>query len=479
MSRDLLSNPRHRALVLSAFFVVASVTAGYGAYMGKLKILGLLGLFTGGFLLRLASVRNAYWLTITCIQLSHVLYGPIHEEFEIDKWIALAGMAVLSIAVAAWHMFDVPPRPQLMHAFPFALLLLAAASTEWSVEPQTSFLKAGAMTLAVVVAFVGVYSHALTKESARSFADVHVDMLWMVFPLSAFLYFVPIAGSHDEGRYSSIFENANNLGAWFSAALPLLVASVLDHPIRWRRHAAAVVLGTALFVEFVCGSRGGLLGAAAGVGFYSLLRWPRRTLAFMAGLAVFTAFVVAYARSYDLSLAGISSTLDNLMRLDTLGTLSDRTVYWEIGLLIARQHPWLGHGFGTGESLFPRYGIDKLVGHGGPTVHNTYLDTFMTLGGVGVALLVLTVLWCVLLAWRTWRRAPRTEEGLLAIALGGCVIATALHSIVEGLIFGPGNPWGMPFWVNMALVARLWVLARERARAAPAVAQSAQPALAA
>jgi len=479
MSRDLLSNPRARALVLSAFFVVASIMAGYGAYMGKLKILGLLGLFTGGFLLRLASIRNAYWLTITCIQLSHVMIGPIHDEFDIDKWIALAGMAVLSVAVAAWHLFDVPMRPQLMHAFPFALLLLAAASTEWSVEPRTSFLKAGAMTMAVVIAFVGVYSHAITTASARSFADVHVDMLWMVFPLSAFLFFVPIVGGYDGGRYSAIFENANNLGAWFSGALPLLVASVLDHPVRWRRQAAAVVLGTALFVEFVCGSRGGLLGAVAGVGFYSVLRWPRRTIALGAAFVVFLAFAFAFARSYDLSLAGISSTLDNLMRLDTLDDLSDRTVYWEIGLLIAKQRPWLGHGFGTGEGLFPRYGIDRIVGHGGPTVHNTYLDAFMTLGAVGLAILVLSVAWCLFLAWRTWRRAPRTEEALLAVALGGCVLATALHSIVEGLIFGPGNPWGMPFWVNMALVARLSLLVREKSRASGGVAEEARPALAA
>ena len=70
MISQLLSDPKMRRLGMALFLVVSSVVAGYGVYQGKMKILGLLALFTAGFLLRQASIRNAYWPSITALQLS-------------------------------------------------------------------------------------------------------------------------------------------------------------------------------------------------------------------------------------------------------------------------------------------------------------------------------------------------------------------------------------------------------------------------
>lgn len=460
VTEDILSNPRFRRLGFGVFLIVSSVVAGYGVYQGRLKILAILGLFTLGFLLRQASIRNAYWLTITSLQFAVTRFGGLRDEFETDRWIALAGMAALSLALVAFHASDLA-WPSMLHVFALGILTLAASSSAWSPHPSISFAKAGSVGLAFVVAYVGMWSHCTRVDRVQSVADVHADMLWIVFPLGLLAWLLPIPGKLMAGRLTSIFENPNALGVWCSMGLPLCLGLALSHPVAWRRRACWVLLGTGAVVAVLSGSRGGVLGAMLGIGLYAGMRWSRWTLAFTALAAVVGTFVVLYG----IEIVNRSDMLMTLVRPSTLENLSDRRYWWVIGVEIAKQHPWLGHGFGIGTSLFVSYGLDVSQGTYAFTIHNSYLAAWMEIGALGVGLVLASLGWTAWLGIRTWRHDPKGQAGLLALALTASAVAVAAHSFVEGILFGAGNPWMLPYWVTLALVARLHRLQRDAATA--------------
>ncbi len=462
MNDDILSNPRLRRLGMAIFLVAASVIAGYGVYEGKMKILGLLALFTAGFLLRLASVRNAYWLTVTALQLSHVRFGLIRDEFELDRWLALAGMAALSLGIVAWNLGR-PAWPGIAHGIALALTGFAALSYSWSLDPVNSFAKAGSIGLVMIIVFGGLWSAGSSLARVRELADVHVDMLWIVFPLGVLVYVLPVPGKFYGGRFTSIFENPNALGMWVSVGLPLAVGMALIHPVPWRRRACWVMVATGALVAVLCGSRGGIVGAGIGLGLYAGLRWSRMVVGATAVVATTVGFLVVYG----VDIIGRSSTLTALVRPESLEDLSDRRIWWEVGAQIASQRMWFGHGMGVSESLFSVYGVDMSYGTFGATVHNTYLAAWMELGLVGVGLLILAGAWGAWLGYRTWRRDREGELGLLALALTCSAVALMAHAVVEEKLLSAGNPWMLPYWASLAMIARLHRLQREGASSGP------------
>lgn len=457
MTDDLLSDPRLRRLGFALFLVVSSVVAGYGVYEGKLKILAILGLFTLGFLFRQASVRNAYLVAVTALQLSHVRFSIIRNEFDIDRWIGLAAMAAIALAVGLLHLAR-PAWPGVIHVLVVALLTTAASSSSWSPEPMISFAKAGSMGLVFVIAFVGIWSHAEDETAAQGIADVHCDMLWIVYPVCIAGWLLGLPGWMMAARLTGIFMNPNAIGVWCSLGLPLVLGLAFSHPVRWRRHACWILFFTGGLAALLSGSRGGVVGAALGIGVYVGLRWARSTLALTASAAVIAAFFVLYG----VDIIGRSDILMTLVRPDTLADLSDRKIWWELGVLIAEQKPMLGHGFGVSESLYASYGVDVAEGSIGASVHNTYLAAWMDIGAVGLGLLLLASAWGCWLGFQAWRRDPKGQVGLLALALLGSTIGMAAHAFVEEKLLAAGNPWTLPYWVSLALMARLHRVQRER-----------------
>lgn len=471
MTEEILANPRLRRLGMALLLVVTSMIAGYGVYEGKMKILAILALFTGGFLLRQASVRNAYWLAVTALQLSHVRMPMIRDEFELDRWLGLAFLAALSVMLFAFNL-DKPAWPGLTHLLAGGLLVVLASSSSWSPEPEYSIARAGSVGLVLFTAFVGLWSHARSVERVRSIADVHLDMLWIVFPLGVLVWLVSLPGSMAGGRLQSIFENPNTLGMWASVGLPLAFGMALTHPVRRRRQAAWLMLATGGLCVLLSGSRGGVLGAALGIGIYAGLRFSRLVIAWTALAATGLSFLLLYG----VEIVGRSETLMTLVRPESLADMSSRKVWWSLGSIIAQQKPYFGHGFGMGESLFAVYGVDMAYGGFDSTVHNTYLAAWMEVGYVGAGLLIACTAWACWLGYRTWRRDPNGEGGLLALALLGSTVALAAHSVVEEKLLSAGNPWMMPFWVSLALMARLHQLqSQERAEAAEVARRRAIP----
>lgn len=476
MMEGIIANPRQRQLLVSCFLVGSSVAAGWSIYNGKLKILAFLGLLTAGVFLRQASFANAYLLTLVTSSLALIRYTPIKAEFNKDKWIALIAMGVLSCAVAAFSIRR-PAWPKPIHGAVLALVAVSAWSFSWSVMPTLSFSKAGTFAVVLLIAFVGVWSWARSIAQVRRIVDVHLDNLWVVWPVAFASLLILGGGGYVAGRFYAIFSNPNNLGYWGSATIPLLFACMLTHPARWRRITCGAMLCFASICVVLAGSRGGMLGAAIGCSVYCLLRFPRPMVFAGVVSVVSLVFLHLYGVRFELP-----ESLQQIIRPDTIDDLSDRRVWWPIAILICQQRPLLGHGFGLTDLLFTHYGLDVGTGETfGATVHNSYLEAAMNIGTIGLGLVVLIQTWTTLTALRAWRRDRDGELGLLSLALMCVLIAGSAHAVVESTLFAAGNPWSLPFWVSAALIHRLAAIqsaapARPPAAAALATVPASAPA---
>ena len=88
-------------------------------------------------------------------------------------------------------------------------------------------------------------------------------------------------------------------------------------------------------------------------------------------------------------------------------TLTGRTEIWGAVWSMIKEHPWLGYGYSgfwtglDGPSAF----VWSAVGSTPPHAHNGFLDTWLDLGALGLALVVASLATTLALAWSAMRRA--------------------------------------------------------------------------
>lgn len=167
------------------------------------------------------------------------------------------------------------------------------------------------------------------------------------------------------------FLHPNALGFQFALAALFGIYLALRHrtTTHWRWMSAALTfslirtLSKSSIISFFC-------SAGVYILFQSALR--RRTKLKVAGLAVILLltswiFVAGYLQMYTESAA--------------LETLTGRTTIWALSWEIARDTPWIGHGFYSFRSVVPFFG-DFEAWH----AHNDLLQQFFSYGIVGVVL---------------------------------------------------------------------------------------------
>jgi O-antigen ligase len=136
---------------------------------------------------------------------------------------------------------------------------------------------------------------------------------------------------------------------------------------------------------------------------------------------------------------------------------SGRSAIWQGEVAFVRDHPWLGAGFGsfadTGalSPLFNYVGANWVqnAAHG----HNAYLQIFVTVGGVGFALALLSFVIGPAISF--WRADPRSIE--LTSMLFAIFVFMLLHNFLES-DFLEGDS---PAWVAFLLMLGLLRLTRD------------------
>ena len=223
-------------------------------------------------------------------------------------------------------------------------------------------------------------------------------------------------------------------GVWAVGLRHLLVASYYL--------ATAGIIGIGVVASW---SRGGWLGAMAGVGVVVFFR-NRKTLLVMAGLAVLllgalllgsfsTAIVPSpiAERVQDLpQYVGGGDVLQQPVTDDNFAVI-ERLAHWVAALRMWNQSPWVGVGPGNYAVVYPTVQMprwDDPLGH----AHNIYLNVLAESGLIGLSAFL--TLWLGTAAWLMRRRrqtASNAWANAYALGLLGMLAHLTVHNIFDNL----------------------------------------------
>jgi hypothetical protein len=290
---------------------------------------------------------------------------------------------------------------------------------------------------------------------------------------------VPLGrGSNGAVRATAIiYGSGNSLGAYMERALPLALAVAL---------APGGLAGL--------GRRERVLAAGLGLAYVPALIWSASRGAWAgAGVALVVVACLALGRPWLLAALGALAGLAALWQRHGLvaaalaghnGSGEERTLLWLAAWHMIRDHPILGIGldqflyYYSNRYTSHPYWITILSGH--PTIawrepdlahpHNLALDLWLSvglLGLVGFGLVLGVVGWRCLRLWRATsppsvslfrfghRRGPsvgqqRAWSCVVALGLGGSLLASVVHGMVDSAYFVPDL--ALVFWWSVVVL---------------------------
>jgi O-antigen ligase len=224
--------------------------------------------------------------------------------------------------------------------------------------------------------------------------------------------------------------------------IPLSVASALPE----FRRQSAVVVGFIILIPIasllLSASRGGFIALlvevllAAVLVFWFGPRHARKLTALAGGAALVAAGLLFFWMAPRHITERLATMADSTHRPEV--ELRERWVAARDSLGIVRDHPWMGAGLGSFETVFPRYesfATDFLWDH----AHNDYAEALAETGVAGGAAILCALGLFFWLAFRNLRERLRYPAGWMQFgaAIGCCGIL--VHSFADFNLHMPAN----------------------------------------
>ncbi|ACM04025.1 O-antigen ligase family protein [Cereibacter sphaeroides] len=296
---------------------------------------------------------------------------------------ALPGYAVTLVILARYY---VPFLALLRQNLPMALfLVLPFLSAFWSIGPSVTLRRAIAIFFSILMCYV-----LAIRFTPRQFLVLSTLVIaaTLILSLLAIVALPGLAFMPQGPELRGVFVHKNVLG-WY-AAFGLLLSAALgaDRTLGLRPFAISVFVA-ALVCLLLSQSGTALITAALAVAFtvfYALLRRARPL-----GRSFLTLLVLQSTVLFAISVNSFVPALLEGMGKDA--TLTGRVPLWDLVDQAILRRPVLGYGYqafwseGSGEAWVI---WTKLVWMA-PHAHNGYRDTLLSLGLVGLALLVVVI----------------------------------------------------------------------------------------
>jgi hypothetical protein len=388
--------------------------------------------------------------------------------------VALVALAGLALALALSRPVDVR-GDRVAQCCAAGFLLLAAASTAWSVAPTHTAERAGAFALGIVIAAALAVAVAGDAQLRRRvlLAVLAGAVLVAIFGLGAYAISsdgaIQPATAEAGARFRGVGQNPNTCAMLFAVSLPLTALFGLERRTSRARLAAGAAFGLLAGSIVASGSRGALVPACIGLlafGFVLATRTAPRAAVVGAVAAFGAASIVIGTAAKPLSAAEgarARSPFGNterytprdaqyVIRLEdetgyagyrapsgrSLLSTSGRLDAWRGALEQGGHRALLGYGFGTEANVF----VDRFQSFQGGVPENSFLGLFLQLGALGVVLFVS-------LAAAVARSAAflaRRDRALGAACIAVLAVGVAL-ALVQSYVYALGNVATLAFWV--------------------------------
>lgn len=384
--------------------------------------------------------------------------------------VALAALAAIWLGGLALDRSALPPTPFNLALVFFGIsvgvgILVSADPTE--TLPKATGLILGLGTWRLLVIAVRTRRHVAWAVAlllaicfAFSFAGIVVFGLVNLPKIPLLTSLNPFQGLVLP-EWLAVAVHPNQLAGLICLYLPLLVSLLLSprrYPSPWLRPALVGLVALAVFAHLLTQSRGGWIGATAGLlillGLWGAILPPsrgRRALRWLAvagGVAVLGIIVwVGPANLRDIWLNPPAETA-----VGTLTTLSYRRTLWPWAITAIGDFPLTGIGLGAfRQAAFRLYPLPLPVEQDIAHAHNIFLQTALDLGLPGLIAYGAVLILAAVIGWRVARRSA----DLRAVSLGLLAGLAALHvfGLADALALG-AKP-GLVFWFALGLLAAM------------------------
>lgn len=315
----------------------------------------------------------------------------------------------------------------------FAFAVFASLSMFWSAAPGVT-LRSGIQYLSqIVCALIAMRVIDIRTLSRGMMAGVAIVLVYSL--LFGIYHYDPLDGTYS---FVGAFASKNQLGFYASLGIYFAFAAVFILGERGLWRAAAAVTGAiSAYSLFASQSATSVLTTAAILGLCLSMRAitalrPTSRKGLFLGIVAFggvAAFALISSGAFDVVLGAFGKD----------STLTGRTYLWQQGLDAAKAAPIFGigyqaywvQGFAEAERLWEEFYITARSGF---HFHNTYIETAVETGLVGLVLLSLVLFAAVVGQLKRVLSANRDPE---AMVLFGVAVLLLIRSFVEIDILNP------------------------------------------
>ncbi|MGB3976361.1 MAG: O-antigen ligase family protein [bacterium] len=249
------------------------------------------------------------------------------------------------------------------------------------------------------------------------------------------------------GRATS-FYSSFGLAAFFTAMVMPIALSHFLCTTGWRRTIALLVLVICLGFMLVTLSRGAWFSSLLAVSILAAIKDRRMLVLLLIGVISAPWFLPP-----DILLRATSiSSLEALKNNETFG---DRVWMWRSAILMIKERPWLGAGYGNRifQILYPEYMFSQSSGVVFENAHNLYLQTLVETGILGLTsffIIVMGIFYLIFIQFR-YKPLPVVESQLLGFAASFAVFLTFSFTT-----FRFEKEIGILFWILAGCVVSLY-----------------------
>lgn len=381
-------------VVLAIFIGLLIPFLGFQSSSSVLVVFLALGLLTGFAAVVYHAAQGRKWALVLFMVLSVFLIDATFRRRELtDQSIDAQTILKLSIWCSAVVIAFFSTRRLDIELFRgdikwltlFSLLALGSAT--YSLTPAYTF---GGGVAAISYCAIAVCAAAHLTRREILYSLLIGTSLVLIVSLGMFFVMGWGMAALESGpaiRLGGITGTPNSLGRASSLVLLVVGALVVGYRLPIYSWRCLIPIGLAVSCLILSDSRTPTVAVISAFGFYLLRRRPA------AGFAVAVAAGITTLMLFNLDVPWqeLARSITRTGRVSEMTTLTGRTDIWHATWNAFLERPLLGYGYGSTKILLP----EVYRGFWGFTVtqaHNMYLQTLVTMGVVGLILVLMALL---------------------------------------------------------------------------------------